>query len=201
MRCFIAIEFDETTKAFLAKLQDSIRAAGINGNYTLQDNFHLTMQFLGEIDHKIVNKLESVLAKVALDSKPLVLELGILGKFNKGSRPIIWCGIESYDQLNSLQMRLMAKLGAELPQFSDQSGFSPHITLVREAVMSDAKQTKSLYKWNDEGRHKSGINFEELFAAIGKTSISYLTGGLSLMESIREDGRLKYVQKCFYKFG
>lgn len=200
MRCFIAIEFDETTKALLAKLQDSIRAAGVNGNFTHPTNFHLTMKFLGEIDHRIVNRLEPFLTKVASDCKPFVLEPGNLGKFNKGNRSIIWCGIEKNDELYSLQRKLMQEMAAEFPEFPDESGLSSHVTLVREAVINVGKQTRSSRIIEGEGVQTSEINFERLFEGTGKPDRVFPAEGISLMESTREDGRLKYVRKRFFKF-
>jgi 2'-5' RNA ligase len=195
MRCFTAIEFDDGTRAFLAKLQDSLRAAGIKGNYTAEANFHLTLKFLGEVDHRIISRMEPLLARVAANFEPFVLSLDRLGKFDKGRGFIVWCGLVPDKRLNALQRHVQRELEAEFPQFKDRSGFSPHITLIREAAFGSSPSS-----WPEAGTIPAGERFDNLFASLRKPELQFTAGGLSLMESTRVEGKLRYVRKQFHRF-
>ena len=48
MRLFIAIQFPERIKNALAYLQQDMKDCGMKGNYTKEENFHLTLAFIGE---------------------------------------------------------------------------------------------------------------------------------------------------------
>lgn len=187
MRCFIAIEFDEMTKDLLAKLQDSLAKSGIKGNYTHRDNFHLTLKFLGEINQTTVNKIKSVLGKVTTNREAFVLDFAGLGKFSKGAKSIIWCGLEPNSHLNGLQRGLEMAIEALLPQQFEQGGFSPHITLVREASFMNSEID-------------GAFALKELMAGKGKLEHHLPIDGLSLMESARVDGKLRYVQQEYFSF-
>ena len=52
MRTFIAIEFDNETKKNITQLQNKIKNDCKKGNFTVKDNLHLTMHFLGEIEQE-----------------------------------------------------------------------------------------------------------------------------------------------------
>ena len=49
MRLFIALEISPAMCTALAGLQTIFRQAGIRGNYSPEENFHLTLAFLGEV--------------------------------------------------------------------------------------------------------------------------------------------------------
>lgn len=48
MRLFIAIDFEDKIKDFLQQTVLELHTLGIAGNFTRQDNFHLTLNFIGE---------------------------------------------------------------------------------------------------------------------------------------------------------
>ena len=71
MRCFFAIEIDEETRLFLARIQSALRDSGIRGNYTNPTNFHLTLKFIGEVNPANLPGLELVLKKLLQNTIPL----------------------------------------------------------------------------------------------------------------------------------
>lgn len=186
MRCFIAIEFDQETRSYLAGIQGFLREHAIRGNYSHLSNLHITLKFLGEINPAIIPGLESVMKKVAAKHGPFVLELGELGKFSKGSRPIIWCGVKPNKLLFDLQKNLVDELAGDFRQFSGYEKFTPHITLIREAALDVAN-----------GEASEGNPLDDILKKAPKRDRRFMVKGLSLMESTRRDGRLVYLQKSF----
>lgn len=179
MRCFIAIEFDKKTRNILAKIQEDLKDQGIKGNFTLNENLHLTLKFLGEIDRSIYSDICNLIKKVSAEHKLLVLELGRLGKFDKGRKKIIWAGLLDKKNLISLYKDIESELEGIIP-IKKGDYYIPHITLVREATLVSNDIL------NIEMREKPGYSF--------------IASGISLMESTRIDGKLAYVRRAFGSF-
>ena len=179
MRCFIAIEFDENTRNTLASIQNELKNQGVQGNYTRIENLHLTLKFLGEIDMPTYFELCNLLKKFSRNHELFVLELGKLGKFDKGNKKIVWTGLLGNKHLMSLFRDIESGLEDIIP-IKKESRYIPHITLIREAVLNS----------NDisgiEKHHKLGYSFK--------------APGISLMESTRVNGRLTYVRRAYENF-
>ncbi len=186
MRCFFAIEFDEPTKKYLAELQRRISAMGIRGNYSRPENLHLTLKFLGEVQADLVPRLSDLMKNVASEHKAFVLSFDQLGKFSRGNRSIIWMGMQNSRELLHLQKSLELQLLDFFSGNLERSAFSPHITMIREAVIPKNQQDQSL---------------EEAFAGIRQElepfNLVYAVKGISLMESTRVNDKLTYLQKSY----
>ena len=50
MRLFTAILLDREIKNTLIRAQKELMTLGVTGNYTTEDNLHLTLAFIGEYD-------------------------------------------------------------------------------------------------------------------------------------------------------
>jgi len=50
MRLFIAINFPDEIKATIAKIRDGLKEKAFRGNFSSDENLHLTLVFLGECD-------------------------------------------------------------------------------------------------------------------------------------------------------
>jgi len=57
MRLFIAINFSSETKKQLMALCDELRKTSIQGRFSLQENLHLTLAFIGEYSSKQVSTI------------------------------------------------------------------------------------------------------------------------------------------------
>lgn len=180
----------------MGRLQGILQENGIRGNYTRLPNFHLTLKFLGEIDPALLPGLESVLDKVSENHAPFVLEFGELGKFSKGSRPIIWCGVKANKLLLDLKEDLVEELGAKFREFSGHERYTPHITLVREAAMEVS--CRNSYPMDSETMKDRLL--DDLLRNVRLPEHRVRVSGISLMESTRRDGKLIYIQKSFHPF-
>lgn len=48
MRLFIAIELNDRVKDELCVIQKRLKLRGMRGNFTIRENMHLTLAFIGE---------------------------------------------------------------------------------------------------------------------------------------------------------
>ena len=133
MRLFIAINFCEDTRERLTALREELRANSEYGSFTLPENLHLTLVFLGEC---LAN--QTALAKAAMDEirvEPLDLKIERVGRFERDDGDIWWAGLGDCKPLLDLQRNLTDKLIAARFEL-DKRKFSPHITLARRVVTS-----------------------------------------------------------------
>ena len=131
MRLFIAINFNSNTKSKLLALRDELRTHSSRGNFSLPENLHLTLAFLGECDAR-----QTAAAKAAMGSvrfEPFLLTVERIGRFRRDGGDIFWAGVRENKPLLDLQQELTEKLIAAGFSF-DRHKYSPHITLGREVV-------------------------------------------------------------------
>lgn len=134
MRVFFAIEFEDLMKEQLFKIQQIVRKECTAGNFTQKNNFHLTLRFIGEQTPAQVEKLRAVLQETAAGGSPFQLHLGSFGAFTRGSKKILWMGVNKSSNLDLLQQKLEEIL-AENGYEREERPFRPHITLGREVRM------------------------------------------------------------------
>ncbi len=131
MRLFIAIQFDDEILDALTSFQCELREQGVKGNFTSEENLHLTLAFIGDY-----NDPEAVLdAMEASNFRPFDISLDGVGHFGD----LFWMGLADNPALHAYVKRLRHCLAdAGIP--FDKKRFSPHITLIRRAE----------YKYGDE---------------------------------------------------
>jgi 2'-5' RNA ligase len=131
MRLFIAVNFNRETLSRLIALRDDLINTSRRGNFSSDENLHLTLVFLGECDAN-----QTALVKTVMDEtgfKPFTVNIDRVGCFRRGGTDIWWAGVRENAELLSLQKNLTDSLLYE--GFSvDRRKYSPHITLGREVV-------------------------------------------------------------------
>jgi len=128
MRTFVAIEIsnDEIINS-IKKFQDSIK---IDANPVKLNNFHFTLQFLGEITDETSKKIIKALNSIEFTS--FSVNLKGVGVFPKPEFPrVIWIGTDENGgnmliELSKRVEKVLAPLG-----FSSDKPFKPHITVFR----------------------------------------------------------------------
>jgi RNA 2',3'-cyclic 3'-phosphodiesterase len=126
MRVFIAIRFTEAFKEPIFDAQNALRDNGVRGNFTLPENLHLTLAFIGETD-----RVDDIKAAVkAVNFEPFEIKTEKLGCFN-GRSKIVWLGIDGEKNLKTIAADLRKNLDERGIGY-DQGRFQPHITLVRQ---------------------------------------------------------------------
>jgi 2'-5' RNA ligase len=163
MRLFVAINFGLATRARLLVLRDELRKSAVSGSFSVPENLHLTLAFLGECDAG-----QSAAAKAALDVlgfAPFPIVIDRVGRFRRDGGEVWWAGVREDEQLGNLHSELTDKLiavGFEL----EKRKYSPHITLGRKIVTRESP--------------KEIEPFTEMVASI------------ELMKSKRVNGKLTY---------
>ena len=134
MRLFIAINFTTDTKNKLVALCDELRSRSECGRFSLPENLHLTLAFLGECNDKQTAAVKEVMDEVVFDPFDLLIER--IGRFKRNGSDIWWAGVRENKALSDLQRKLTFDLC--LKGFNlDKRKYSPHITLGREIVTDD----------------------------------------------------------------
>jgi RNA 2',3'-cyclic 3'-phosphodiesterase len=132
MRCFIAIEVPSEVKSAFVELQNDLRGAGADVAWTNPDNVHLTLKFLGEIDKKLVSKVEQVCLETISSMSPFKLSIDRIGLFPNERHPrVLWIGlggeIETLEKLQEQLDERLAGIGFEV----EEKDFQPHLTVGR----------------------------------------------------------------------
>jgi 2'-5' RNA ligase len=123
MRLFVAIKFDSEMKNEIIRQREFLRSKAICGNFTRDENIHLTLAFIGEYDD-----LSAV--KAALDEvKANEFDLTLCGGGNFGS--LYWVGTEKEPALDMLVSNVRSCLEKRKIPF-DRKPFSSHITISRQ---------------------------------------------------------------------
>ena len=166
MRLFIAINFDKKTKENILAVQRRLKTYG-KGNFTREENLHLTLAFLGEIPEERLPDIKVAMESVTIPK--MHLEFSDIGCFRNESE-LWWIGIKENEALTKLQKDLSIALREK--GFSLESRkYKPHITLARQM-------------------HAGKIPSKELLPEVFSTEVSVIT----LMLSHRANGRLTYTE-------
>ncbi|HMM20225.1 MAG TPA: RNA 2',3'-cyclic phosphodiesterase [Selenomonadales bacterium] len=136
MRLFVGIEFPPAAEAALAKCQDDLRRRAERGRFKSRENFHLTLQFLGEVPEDGIARLRQAL-KEAAGGGPFTLRLGRLGQFGQDNPVrVVWVDVGGdAERLQALQARVRQVLaGAGFP--AERRRWQPHITLAQDVLFA-----------------------------------------------------------------
>ncbi|SCL96695.1 RNA 2',3'-cyclic phosphodiesterase [Sporanaerobacter sp. PP17-6a] len=180
MRLFIAVNFSEEIKDELFHISDKLKQFSERGSFSLKDNIHLTVIFLGEVEN---SKIETI--KISMDdsvknisSFPIIIE--DIGNFKRNDGLILWLGINDNENLNLIHKNLSKNLsdkGFEM----EKRRYSPHLTLGRRVVFKE--------------------DFNDLKKALNFPPIKFTLNHIDLMKSERINNRMVYtnIHSSFFK--
>ena len=171
MRLFIALNFDEPTKDKLCDTMQRLKMVVQSGKFTLRDNLHLTVAFIGEVQQAKLQNIKAAMSKV--EEKPFSLHLGGVGCFRRDNGSILWVGADKSRALLSIHDQLCERLS--------KSGFAvemreykPHLTLAREFTLPE------------------GFDLEQF--SNDTEQIKMQVKSIDLMKSERVNGKLTYTR-------
>ncbi len=148
-RTFIAIDIpvNNTVKGLLNKLNHKLRNERIK--WVEPEQYHITLQFLGNIDESLIDTIIPGLDKIAGNISGFSIILKEFGVFKNLKNPrILWIGFAPCKELEMLKYAIdeeMLKLGFE----KSDKPFSAHLTIGR---IKQLKDTQILKEWIDEHR-------------------------------------------------
>jgi len=145
MRLFIAINFNNNTKSRLLTLRDELEQKSEKGKFSLPENLHLTLVFLGECDFKKAAVIKAVMDSINII--PFEITIDQMGCFKRDNGDIWWAGIQENKPLLDLQNQLTDKL--IMSEFMlEKRKYSPHITLGREIITNAQSQSIESFSEN-----------------------------------------------------
>ncbi|MFP4460826.1 MAG: RNA 2',3'-cyclic phosphodiesterase [Thermotogota bacterium] len=129
MRCFISLEVGEAVKRQSQSLISLLKQMGFEAKWVEDENFHITLFFLGVILSDQLEKTAEMLKNFRIE--PFRLSINKLGYFQKHAKPtVIWLGLTKSEPLFQLYSTMREQLEVIYPQpFSKK--FNPHLTLGR----------------------------------------------------------------------
>lgn len=176
MRLFIAIPLPPDTHRALAAMQQRLRTCAEGGRYVPQQNFHITLHFIGE--HADLQGAAAACDEAVRGIRPFLLRLGGYGSFARGGARTGYAALEGdLDELFRLHETLTAALAERgFPLGGAQKRLTPHITLARDL------------------RHEGDTppDMQDAAAGLGGGS-AFLADKLVLFESRRTHGGMEYL--------
>ncbi len=160
MRLFIAINLNDSMKDALIRAQNRMYDRGVRGNYTPEENLHLTLAFIGEVPdaQPVLDALSGV------SFAPFPLRLDGLGCFGD----LWWAGMAESAPLAVLAHKVRHALAENGIPF-DRKRFSPHVTLIRKARgdmsgvrIENASMTVEAVSLMRSDRGRNGMLYTEL---------------------------------------
>jgi 2'-5' RNA ligase len=125
-RLFVAIDLPESVRDDIGDIYEAIHGA----RWTPENQLHLTLRFIGDVDGKAAADIDSALRKIKFE--PFNMRLKSTGFFPPRGEPrILWCGVEANDELMRLRKHIERALVTEAKLPSDPKKFHPHITIAR----------------------------------------------------------------------
>ncbi len=176
MRIFIAIRLNNDIKSHLKNITDRLSPFFEKARFSLVENYHITIKFIGETDRTGYEKIVSAVKSAAPEIEKFDINTGGPGSFRRRKRHIFYCSLKNANSLQKLHDVICIELRKKGIK-ADNVGFSPHITLAREVVLSD---------------EYNGIEFESKKINVEK---------IAVMESTRINGKLTYIPRFTVELG
>ena len=143
MRLFIAIEFPKEIKDYIEESTKLLKASCKSGNFSLKENYHLTLVFIGEVPSSRVKDITAVVDDC--ECKPFDLQIGEFSRFKCNDGDILFRKLNTPNELLRLQSSLHEEL-LEKGFTLQERNFCPHITLARRATLLNEIRLSELSK-------------------------------------------------------
>ncbi len=123
-RLFVAIRPPESVRDRLIDAMDD----GAELGWVKDDNLHLTLRFIGEVERTFANDIAVALGRIR--AAPFALSLAGIGRFDRRNGGALWAGVEPKAPVMALAAkveRACVLAGLE----PERRTFHPHITIAR----------------------------------------------------------------------
>ncbi|WP_114764816.1 RNA 2',3'-cyclic phosphodiesterase [Vibrio rhodolitus] len=132
MRLFYALTFTPESRKAISLCQDQLTKVAKRNHLVDADNFHITLEFVGEVCQESLDRYIKVIEQLTLEQSDV--EVTGLGAFGRGGEKLIWLAIKPHPWLMKLQSSLkdeLIKLGFK----PETRQYIPHITLARHTKL------------------------------------------------------------------
>lgn len=181
MRCFLAVQVPEEAKEKISELIPSLQGGAFK--IVPQQNMHLTMKFLSELDDALLEKVKQAVAPAAARHSPFQATLQGVGAFpSENYIKVLWVGITPKADYVSLQKEI--DLSLKPIGFRPERDYRPHLTIARVREVSDKPKLQQFIS-----SHKT--------SPFGPVQVS----SVSLMQSQLGKGAPVYSELEIFKLG
>jgi len=145
--CAIDLAVDVRTRLMgqIKRLRESVPHA--LASWSREENIHLTLKFLGEIQTSRVSNLSNAAARAVADFSPFQITLEETGLFPKYGTPrVLWIGVKDESgKLAEFHTRLEEACAREDFAKEDRP-FHPHLTIARLRKPQDARTLAAAHR-------------------------------------------------------
>ncbi len=167
-RLFVAIRPPEPIRAQLLAIMGGVPGA----RWQEEDQLHLTLRFVGEVDRHQAEDLAAALG--SLYHPPFEIALSGVGRFERRGKGALWAGFTPHDQLKSLHKKVdQTCLRVGLP--AESRAYLPHLTLARTSRATGPVEP-FIQRWAGLSSAPFGVNDIRLYESrLGSEGASYTT--------------------------
>jgi len=145
IRAFIALEIDQLNKQKISEVISKLKKSDAHIKWVTENQMHLTLKFLGNIEEVNVQKISDVLKSIADNFKAFMIQFSKIGAFPTIKRPrVIWIAIEK----GSESLKLLAnKIETELEKLGfekEDRDYKAHLTLGRVKSLKNLPELTNL---------------------------------------------------------
>ncbi|MGF1578362.1 MAG: RNA 2',3'-cyclic phosphodiesterase [Gemmataceae bacterium] len=133
IRTFIAIHPGQTIRNRIIKLRDSLIEQGAQAKWVEEDNLHITLLFLGEVDMVSLGNICTAVSNCAQEFSPFSVKVETTGCFPNIRRPrVLWAGVTTgKEQVRELHDALEQPLLDMGCYRREDRKYTPHLTIGR----------------------------------------------------------------------
>ena len=132
VRTFIAAEVSAEVRAGVHRLIDELSQSGATVKWVDEEDIHLTIKFLGEVEYVVLNDVCRAVAAAIQDFEPFSVTCASVGAFPSLARPrTLWLGIDSEQEILTTISAAVEDAMADLGFRRESRPFHPHLTIGR----------------------------------------------------------------------
>jgi RNA 2',3'-cyclic 3'-phosphodiesterase len=144
MRCFVAIALPAAVRKHLVRVQDILRRSDPDVKWVEEENLHLSLKFLGDVDEEPLARLKGLLSIEALRWPKIRLTYAGIGTFPEHGTPrVLWAGCSG-------DLERLAGLAGAVERAAEVVGvprehrpFVAHLTIGRVRSARNVKRLKA----------------------------------------------------------
>ncbi|MNE52677.1 2'-5'-RNA ligase [compost metagenome] len=157
-RIFIAIPLPKEMKQKVDSLCRSYRDQLSFRKWVYVEDYHITVQFLGDTETSRIEQLKEVLEQALLEHKRFKLEAVGLGTFGRDAQPrVLWAGVEGdMSALHGLH-QIIISANTRLGYVAEERPYHPHITMARKYREEEKLEKELLNSMNNEASFGSWL--------------------------------------------
>jgi 2'-5' RNA ligase len=149
LRIFCAVELPDELRSRVAERARRLRTEfpDVRASWEKPEKLHITLKFLGDIEHARVEALSGAAARAAASLEPFELTIDEPGSFPPHGQPrVLWLGIVDASGRLALMQRALEAECAAVGFARESRPFKPHLTLARVRSPQGARELAAAHR-------------------------------------------------------